>query len=211
MEDPRLAARMRRIFLAGLLILSPAAITAAVLVWLFRTLDGLLGPVVTQLAGRQIPGLGLLATIAIVFLLGLVSRNVIGNRLIGAVERFVQRVPVARSLYGSTREVVSSLGERPADSFKRVVALEYPRRGIWSVGFVTGAVSRLPDPAPAEELMTVFVPSSPIPSTGFLVLVPRAEARELGITVEQGVRLVMSGGLVRPGSWGEAAPGRTKA
>lgn len=205
MEELGLAARTRRIVLAGLLVLGPAALTLAVLVWLFRWLDGMLGPAMSQLTGRQIPGLGLLATAAIVFLLGLVSSNVIGKRLVGVAERMVARVPVARFLYSSTKGVFSSLADRPADAFKRVVLLEYPRRDIWSVGFVTGSVKRLAALDPVEDLLTIFVPTTPNPTSGFLVVVPRADTRELDLTVEEGARLVISGGILRPPAWGAPA------
>lgn len=201
MEEVGFVVRMRRILLAGLLVLGPAAVTGVVLVWLFRSLDGVLGPAMTELVGRPIPGLGLLATIVIVFLLGLVSRNVLGKRLVGGTERLIRRVPVARFLYHSTKEVFSSLTEKPADSFKQVVLLEYPRQGIWSVGFVTGSIAALDAAGPEADLLTVFMPSTPNPTSGFLVLAPRAEAKELPITVEQGVRLVISGGILRPDSW----------
>ena len=211
MKEARFAARIRRVLLAGLLVLGPAALTVVVLVWLFRSLDGMLGPAMAQLTGRQIPGLGLLATVGVVFLLGLVSRNVFGKRLVAVAERIVQRIPIARFLYGSTKGVVSSLAERPADAFKRVVLFEYPRRDIWSVGFVTGSVKRVAEVAPAEDLLTLFVPTTPNPTSGFLVLVSRAETRELPITVEQGVRLVISGGILRPATWEESALGGTTA
>lgn len=205
MEEVRWTTRIRQTFLAGLLALVPATLTVAVLVWLFRWLDGLLGPALTQLAGRQIPGLGLLATVLLVFLLGLVSRNVIGRRLVAATERVVQRVPVVRTLYGSTKEVVSSLADRPAQGFKSVVLFEYPRRGLWSVGFVTGSVRPQAVDLTAEDLVTIFVPTAPIPTTGFLLLVPRADVREISITVEQAVRLMMSGGILRPAAWSTGA------
>lgn len=207
MAKARLAVRIRRVILSGLLVLVPAALTVAVLMWLFRTLDGMLGPAVARLIGRQIPGLGLLATFVIVILLGLVSSNVLGKRLVAAAERMLQRLPVARSLYNSTKEVFSSLADRPADAFKRVVLLEYPRHGIWSVGFVTGSVTPPAEAGPAEELLTVFVPTTPNPTSGFLLLLPRSETRELPITVEQGIRLVISGGIVRPAVWSGPAPG----
>lgn len=201
MQDPGFMVRLRRIFLAGLLVLGPAALTIVVLVWLFQVLDGMLGPAIAELAGRQIPGLGLLATIAIVFVLGLVSSNVLGNRLVGAAERVVQRVPIARFLYQSTKEVVTNLAGKPADAFKQVVLLEYPRRGIWSLGFVTGSITRLGAAAPEEDLLTVFMPSTPNPTSGFLILAARSETRQLDISVEEGVRLVISGGIVRPPAW----------
>ena len=203
MQETRVAVRIRRILLAGIVVLGPAALTVAVLVWLFRSLDGLLAPAMAQLTGRQIPGLGLLATVGIVFVLGLISRNVLGRRLVAAAERIVSRVPVARFLYGSTKEVVSRLADKPADAFERVVLFEYPRRGLWSVGFVTGSATRLVDATATEVVLTVFLPTSPNPTSGFLLLVPQSETKELPITVEQGIRLVISGGIVRPASWGE--------
>ena len=142
----------------------------------------------------------LLATLAIVFLLGLVSRNVIGRRL-GIAERIVRRIPIARSLYSSTKEVLASLAHSRTDAFKRVVLFEYPRRGIWSIGFVTGTVTRRADDPPTGDLLTVFVPTTPNPTSGFLILVPRTETTELRISVEEGVRLVVSGGILRPALW----------
>lgn len=203
MEEVHFWARIRRILTAGLIVLVPVALTVAVLVWLFRTLDGVLGPLITQLTGRQIPGLGLLATVALVFILGLVSRNVFGHRLVGAGEALIRRIPVARSLYAATKGVLASLADRPADAFKRVVLLEYPRRGIWSIGFVTGSLRRQSEAPPADELLTIFVPTTPNPTSGFLILVPRAETTELPISVEEGIRLVISAGLLRPDIWTE--------
>lgn len=201
----RMTVRIRRVFVAGLLVLGPAALTIVVLVWLFDTLDGLLGPILGELTGREIPGLGLMATIIIVFLLGLVSRNMLGRRVVNAAERLVDRVPVASQLYSSTKEVVASIADRPADTVRRVVFLEYPRRGAWSVGFVTGSVmgSALgPDEAgPGGELLTIFVPSTPNPASGYVVLVPRDDTVESDMTMEQAVRLVISGGILRPTAW----------
>lgn len=202
MEEAHLLARVRRVFVAGLIVLIPAALTVAVLLWLFRSLDGVLGPAITELTGQQIPGLGLLATVGIVFVLGLVSKNVLGSRLVGVAERFIQRIPVARSLYISTKGVLASLADRPADAFKRVVLLEYPRRGVWSIGFVTGSLERPSETPDVGDLLTVFVPTTPNPTSGFLVLVPRAETTELPFPVEEGIRLVISGGILRPPSWG---------
>ena len=201
-ELPR-AQRVRRTFFAGLLLLVPAALTVAVLVWIFRSLDGFLGPSIAELSGRQIPGVGLIATVIVVFALGLVSRNVLGLRLVTAVERLVQRIPVARSLYASSKGVLATLADRPADAFKRVVLFEYPRRGIWSVGFVTGSITRRSESSPSGDLLTIFVPTAPIPTSGYLVLMPREETTDLRISVEEGVRLVISGGILRPASWTE--------
>lgn len=208
MEEAHLLARFRRVLLAGLVVLVPAALTVAVLLWLFRTLDGVLGPAINQLTGRQIPGLGLAATLAVVFVLGLISRNVFGNRVVGAAEGLVQRIPIARSLYAASKGVLASLVDRPADAFKRVVLFEYPRHGLWSIGFVTGSLRPQAEAAPVEDLLTIFLPTSPNPTSGYLLLVPRSETTELPFSVEEGIRLVISGGILRPPQWGEPPKGR---
>jgi uncharacterized membrane protein len=211
----RMTVRIRRVFVAGLLVLGPAALTVVVLVWLFRTLDGLLGPVLGDLTGRQIPGLGLVATILIVFLLGIVSRNMLGRRVVSAAERLVDRVPVASQLYSSTKEVVASIADRPADTVRRVVFFEYPRRGSWSVGFVTGSVKGSDlgpaDTAPEGDLLTIFVPSTPNPASGYVVLVPREDTVESDMTMEQAVRLVISGGILRPTAWANRQSGGARS
>lgn len=211
MEEAHLIARFRRVMLAGLVVLVPATLTVAVLFWMFRTLDGVLGPAITQLTGREVPGLGLLATLLVVFFLGLISRNVFGNRLVGAAEGLVQRIPIARSLYGASKGVLASLVDRPADAFKRVVLFEYPRRGLWSIGFVTGSLRRQAEAAPDADLLTVFLPTSPNPTSGYLILVPREETTELPFSVEEGIRLVISGGILRPPQWSETPRSRLEA
>lgn len=205
MEERKPRRKIRHIMFAGLLLLVPAALTAAVVVWLFRSMDGMLGPVIAQLTGRQIPGLGLLATLGMIFLLGLVSTNVLGKRLVSVVELLIHRIPIVRSLYASTKGVLSSLIDRPADAFKRVVLFEYPRAGVWSIGFVTGTIRRNADFAPHDDVLTIFVPTAPNPTSGFLVLVPRSSTTELPITVEEGVRMVISGGILRPPFWSDPA------
>lgn len=190
--------RVKRILIAGVLILIPAAITVNILFLIFRTLDGLFQPLVTQVFGRPLPGLGVLLTILLVILLGWLSTNVGGRRFIAAFEDVINHIPVARSIYGATKGILEAVSRDQADAFKRVVLVEYPKSNIFAVGFVTrGARWGGLDPR-TEDVIFVFVPTTPNPTSGFLLVVPREEAIDVDITVEEGIRMVISGGILLP-------------
>ena len=152
------------------------------------------------LTGWRLPGLGVVVTVPLIFLLGLLSTNLLGRRLIGIGERALGRVPVARSIYGATKGFLSSLADRPGDAFKRVVLVEYPRRDLWTIAFVTGTLPVDLPPVSAGNL-TLFVPSTPNPTSGYLMMVAPGDVVDLNVSVEEGLRLVMSGGILRPEGW----------
>lgn len=189
--------------LAGLLILVPAALTLYVLLALFRLMDGFFGPLVDRglqvfIPNAHVPGLGLVMTLVVVLVLGWLSTNVAGRRLIAFFERGIQRVPVGRTIYASTKGVLEAVSKDQGEAFTRVVLIEYPKNDLFVLGFVTrGARWGGVDPR-AEDLLLVFVPTTPNPTSGFLLLVPRAEAIPLPISVEAGIRMVISGGILLP-------------
>lgn len=194
--------RFQRLLLAGLVVLVPVTLTAYILYQLFRLLDGIFAPLIVKIAGTHVPGIGVLLTLLVVLLLGWLSTNVLGRRLIYLGERLVARVPIGRSVYSASKSVLEILSQRQADAFKRVVLIEYPRKGIFSLAFVTSRAywPRLhPDLADAR---LVFLPTTPNPTSGYLLVVPLAEIIDLPITVEEGVRLVISGGILLPRSGG---------
>jgi uncharacterized membrane protein len=190
----RLVAALRRRFLAGLLVTVPIVATLLVLRFLLQALDGLLGPIVTRGLGREIPGLGAILTLLVVLGAGLVATNVLGRRLVGWLERGVARVPVVSGIYRATREIVSTatLGQRQV--FRDVVLVEHPRRGTWAYGFVT-SYTALED---GERLANVFLPGPPVPTSGQLIVAPVADLRFLDMSVEEALKLILSGGLVAP-------------
>lgn len=202
-HGPPLRHRLRRMLVAGLLILVPAALTIYVLIGLFRLMDGFFGPLVNRairvfLPEAHVPGLGLLMTLLVVLLLGWLSTKMMGRRLIAAFESLVQRVPVVRTIYASTKGVLEAVSRDRSDAFTRVVMIEYPKKDIFALGFVTrGARWEAIDPR-ARDLLLVFLPTTPNPTSGFLLLVPRSEAITLPITVEEGIRMVISGGILLP-------------
>lgn len=200
---PGFRVRAKRVLITGLVILVPVALTLFILVRLFRFMDGIFAPVLDRLIGFylpgfHIPGVGFLLTLLTIVLLGWLSTNVVGRTVINAVERLICRIPVAKSVYAATKGILEALSRDQQEAFKRVVLIEYPKSNSFVLAFVT-ASARWPqvDPRTADTLI-VFVPTTPNPTSGFLLLVPRADAIELPITVEEGVRLVISGGLLMP-------------
>src|SRR2546430_1458735 len=131
-------ARLRRYFITGLIVFLPIAITISVLLWLFRVLDRFLGWLFTLLFGEPVPGLGLVATIALIFLMGALTTNVLGRRLVGWFDRPMLRIPLARSIYSATKQLSDSVFLQQRAPFQRPVLVEWPRQGMYTVGFVTG-------------------------------------------------------------------------
>src|SRR2546427_11375442 len=131
-------ARLRRYFVTGLIVFLPIAITISVLLWLFRAFDRFLGWLFTLLFGEPVAGLGLVATIALIFLMGALTTNVLGRRLVGWFDRLMLRIPLARSIYSATKQLSDSVFLQQRAAFQRAVLVEWPRQGMYTVGFVTG-------------------------------------------------------------------------
>ena len=184
---------MRRFFLSGLLVVVPIIVTFLILRLLFRTVDGLLAPVVTQLVGREIPGVGILATIVIVFLAGFFISSVFGSRLYSIGEVLFIKTPLVRTVYVGAKQLMESMFLPSSKAFKQVVLVEYPRKNGWAIGFIGGELV-----VNGKSLISVFVPSTPTPFTGFVINYPPEEVTPLSISVEEAVKFVVSGGIVAP-------------
>ena len=201
-SSPSLRTRFRRILIGGLLILAPLALTVFVLVQVFRWMDGIFAPLIDRVLAEilqddvHIPGLGLLLTFLLVLLLGWLSTNMVGRRVLRLFEALVRRIPVAKSIYGSTKGILEAVSHDQTEAFKRVVLVEYPKANIFAIGFVTGGARWGAVEDRFSDLLLVFVPTTPNPTSGFLLLVPRREAIDLPVSVEEGVRMVISGGIL---------------
>lgn len=194
--------RLRTYFLAGLLVLIPMVVTIGILSWLFNLLDGFLGPYIYDWLGRPMPGLGLIATVVLIFLIGLVTTNIVGRRLVAAVDQALHRIPLVRPIYSTAKQMSSTLLQNRQVAFQHVVLVEYPRRGLYQIGFVTGMIEgplqRALAAKAGERVLNVFIPSTPNAMTGFFVMLPERDLQVLGISVQDALKLVISGGMAMP-------------
>lgn len=177
---------------AGILVILPIGITALVLKFFFDLLDPLLEPLTDYLPGKEITGLGLAALLVLVYLVGFIAAFVVGRRLIGVGHSVMEFIPLVKGIYSTTRAAVGILSNNNDRRYTGVVLIEFPRPGIKSIGLIT---SRMTD-ANGEEMLAVYVPTTPIPSSGFLVFAPVSEVTTTDISVEEAMRVVISGGVL---------------
>lgn len=191
--------KLQTFFVTGLIVLTPVVITFYVLYWLFEFVDGILGPILARVLPFKIPGLGLLIILLLVLLTGLLAANFLGRRLIAFAEGFLMRTPVVRSVYQTMKQIIDALLQQNQSAFKRVALVEYPRRGSWAIGFVTSEmVGEIAERAGCPAALNVFVPTTPNPTSGMLVIFPPEEVTLLDMSVEDGLKLVISGGVIVP-------------
>ena len=193
--------RLRTYFLAGLLALIPLVVTVGILSWLFNVLDGVLGTYIYEWLGRPMPGLGVVATLLVVFAIGVVATNFAGRRVLAVMDVALQRIPLVRTIYSTVKQMSVSILQG-GHEFQHVVLVEYPRRGLYQIGFVTGMIEGpLQEELTArvgERVLNVFVPATPNPMSGYLVMLPERDIHFLPMSVQDGLKLVISGGLAIP-------------
>jgi uncharacterized membrane protein len=184
----------RRVFVAGLLVTLPAAVTAYVLWVMFSYLDGLLQPVIGRLLGFSIPGVGFLILISMILLVGLFASHFIGERIVRGVTGRLERVPLWSPLYRAVRDIAEVVLSDRSQSFRRVGVIEWPRPGLFAMVFVTSEGSSPADACTGQEPVSVFLPTTPNPTSGFYLMVPRDQLVYLDLNVEQALKVIISGG-----------------
>ncbi len=194
-------ARLRAYFFAGILITAPISITFY-LAWIFISfVDEKVTPLIPDAYNPQrwgVPGIGLLIIIVGLTLIGAVTAGWVGRTLTGLSERVLARMPVIRGIYSATKQIFETVLAQKSNAFREVVLIEYPRRGIWTMAFLSGYTSGEVQAVTSQECVNVFVPTTPNPTSGFLLFVPRADIIRLDMTVEEGVKMVVSGGIITP-------------
>ncbi len=206
---------LRRRLIAGLIVIAPAGVTAFVLVKIFQWLDGILGRFLYRALHRSVPGLGLLALVVLLFLVGWLAERALGARLLSFWHAWLERIPVARRVYNASNRIVRTMFTGTRGAFREVVLVEYPSDGRWSIGFLAGdAPSAVP--GRSGPLVSVFVPTTPNPTSGWLVIVPRDRVVPLAVTLEEAFTYILSAGAVAPADATDpgteavpAAPGET--
>lgn len=199
-SSPSPLGRLRTYFFAGLLVIAPTAITFWVLIRLLNWVDNLLGRYLRfeALDYHRIPGLGLLATFVVLVIVGFVATLVGQGPLARLWDRLLLRIPGVGIVYGSTKSLGEAFLNQKEQAFRKVVLLQWPTPGMWRVGFVTGRPSPAIKQRLAEDVEVVFVPHTPNPASGFVHYVPRKDLVYLDWTVEEGLKVVVSGGVVQP-------------
>lgn len=201
---PGVMGRLRAYFIAGVLITAPIGITIY-LAWIFITfVDDSVRALIPPAYNPEnylrftIPGIGLVVVLVGLTLIGATTANVLGRFFLGLSERILNRMPVVRGVYGAVKQVFETVLAQQSGAFREVVLVEFPRRGAWTIGFITGTTRGEVAARIEEECLNVLVPTTPNPTGGYLLFVPKKDVVRLGMTVEEGIKLVVSGGIVTP-------------
>jgi len=195
---------LRKWLLAGLLVIVPVAITMAVLRWVIDTLDQtlLILPEAWQpdrLIGVHIPGFGVLLTLAILLIVGAITSNFVGKKLVNIGDRVVARIPVVRGIYSSVKQVSDTLFSESGNAFRTAVLVQWPRPDVWTIGFVTGTPGGdVTTYLRGEEFLSVYVPTTPNPTGGYFVMLRKSDCIELKMSVDEALKYVVSMGVVVP-------------
>lgn len=208
------AGHFRDQFIRGLLVVLPLLITVWLVRFLFRVVsDNMTPAVMAVLAASGVPDLeslhvrflvslfGLVLTFLLIYLVGVSAGNLLGRRAVALVESYILKVPLVKSIYGAARQLLDAFTVGGSGAFSRVVLVEYPRAGAWTLGFVTkefDGASLPPQAGSSQRTLLVFLPTTPNPTSGWLVALPAADALEIDLSVEEGIKLIVSGGIVAP-------------
>ena len=202
-----LRASLRRYFLTGLLVVTPIWGTILVLKTLFVTVDGILGDVISRYmtSDYYVPGLGIAALVGLILLTGLLAANIIGRQIVKLWEGWLDRVPVVRGIYSTLKSMMDILSFKEREKYNRVVLIQFPKNGHYCFAFVTGVTQKDLQQVSPEPLLNVYVPTSPNPTSGYFLLVPEKEVSPVDLSVEEAMKLIVSGGLYTT----DSSPART--
>ena len=196
--------RLRAYFFAGILVTAPIGITLYLTWLIIDFIDGQVTPLIPARYNPEtylpfgVPGLGLIVAVIFLTLVGALTAGLVGRWLIRLFDRLMQRMPVVRNIHSALKQILETVLAQQSKAFRQVVLIEYPRRGMWALGFITGDTVGEVQHLTEDDVVNVFLPTTPNPTSGFLLFVPRSEVFVLSMTVEEGIKMVVSGGLVTP-------------
>ena len=194
--------RLKRYFAAGILVGLPVFLTFYLLFIIFKFLDGLFGVIINkyleEVLGFTLPGIGLILGILLILIIGFVVSHLLSKKALPVIEGWFLKLPAIRQVYPPIKEIVGFIFSRDKPAFKKVVLVEYPCAGIWSVGFMTNDGFREAQEKLGQELVHVLIGSTPSPWSGFFILVPKVKVKFLEMSVEEGMKLIISGGILKP-------------
>jgi len=196
----RVGRRFRRDFFTGLIVIAPVGVTVVVLVWMFRTIDDILGTPLRAALGVRIPGLGFVLLVVAVTVVGWAVRFAAGRQLLHWWNEALSRFPLTGRIYSAMSQIVQSVVGEQRKLLRRTVLVPYPTEGMWAVGFVTNDEAPVMSNLVGESCVNVFVPTTPNPTSGFMLVVPRAKVKFTDIAVDEAMKLIISAGAVSPGT-----------
>ena len=186
--------QIKRHLIAGVLAIVPIALTFWILRFLFRFLDSFTAPILKNI-GIEIPGLGIILTLLFIFLLGLFITNVLGRTIFNWGERILTKLPLVNTIYNAVKQITNAFSGKSMKNFKQVIFIQYPRKGLWTMCFVTNQSKN----ESGDEFYHVFVPTTPNPTSGVFIVIPQKDAVHPDISVEEGLKSIISGGIIDPG------------
>ena len=203
-DNKSILTKIRGYFLTGIIVTAPVGLTFYVSFLFIGFIDAKVRNIIPvqyhydNILPFEIPGLGLLFVFIMLTFIGFLTAGLIGRYIIKLGERIIARLPIIRSVYGALKQIFESVLKTSSKSFREVVLIEYPRKGIWAIGFITGDTKGEVQDSLKEEIVNVFLPTTPNPTSGFLLFVPRKDLKVLNMNVEEGIKMVISGGIVTP-------------
>lgn len=193
--------RLKRYLITGLVVVSPVFLTVYILVVSFQFIDGILGKYLNEYLkdqlGFYIPGLGFVLFFLIIILIGLLATRFVGRRIFPHLEKWFSGLPLINKIYPALKQIILFILAQKEFGFKKVVLVEYPSRGIWSVGFLTNEGFKEINEAVGKEMVAVFVPSTPGPLTGYVFFVSKQELKFLDVSVSDALKIIISGGVFK--------------
>ena len=189
---------LRNYFLTGLFIIIPLVVTILLLIWAFNQADAILGGLIYRIFKIRILGLGLITLLFLITLTGLLAHNYLGRKLITFGENILRKIPILSNIYGTAKQITETLTKADKNSFRQVVLVEYPRKGIYSPGFLTSEAPVSINSQTGRNLISVLIPTVPNPVTGFLIFVPEEDVMILDMSIEDGFKLIITAGVIQP-------------
>lgn len=193
----------RSYLLAGLIVWMPILVTFVILRFIIDLLDRTIALLPhnyqpEQLFGMSLPGLGVLLSLALLLITGVIATNIFGQRLVGWSEAVLDKIPLVRTIYNAAKQMIQAIFATNSVAFRKVLMVEYPRKGMWSIAFQTGGVSTEVVMQTGVEMVSIFIPTTPNPTSGFLMMVPKTDVVELEMTTDEALKFIISLGVMQP-------------
>lgn len=189
---------LRKIFITGLLVLIPIVGTLALIFWLLNTIDSIFREPLERIIGFPLIGIGVIITITLTILTGIFATNFFGNRIIGWSDNVMRKIPIVKPIYISIKQMIDTVFTNQRNAFKSVVLVQYPSNGIYTLGFITSDAPTVVKDKTGKNLKSVFIPTTPNPTSGMLVMFPEEDIIYLSLSIESGIKLIVSGGILLP-------------